>query len=74
MRSLCLLLLTTTPALADLPPTQSEHHERTAPLEQVAKPCLRPQEPPSYLVTWWIENTETGERRSIGSRDVRLRC
>lgn len=48
-------------------------HLRLA-LAAVPVPCLRDERERRVVVTWWIENKVTGERRSVGSREVRQRC
>lgn len=74
MRSFMLFLLSVTPAVADLPIDQMEDQERRPSLEQVATPCLMPKAERPYIVTWWIEDKRTGDRRSPGAQEVRLRC
>lgn len=61
-------------ALAGLPSDPTEPpHERLA-LEKISVPCLRKEGERRYVVTWWIEDKLTGERRAVGSQEVRLRC
>lgn len=57
---------------AAYPPEPEE--KPTLPPAQVAAPCLRDESEKRYVVTWEIHNTQTGERRNIGSQEVRLRC
>lgn len=74
MRSFLLFLLSAMPALADLPLEHKEDRESRPALEQFAAPCLMPKVERSYVVTWWIEDAHTGERRDPGAQEVRLRC
>lgn len=74
MRAWALMLLTATSAQADLPPHQPRYEPRPPALEQVAAPCLRPDREKRYVVTWWIEDKATGEKRAVGSQEVRQRC
>lgn len=74
MRTLFWLLLCATTAFADLPPRQDEERERPPVIDQVAAPCLTPAEPNAYVVTWWIEDKLTGEKRAVDSQVVRRRC
>jgi hypothetical protein len=74
MRSLAIILLMTSHAHAGLPPREETVVMRAPLLEELPAPCLRPTEEMSYVVTWWIENKETGERRDVSSQEVRLTC
>lgn len=74
MRSLIILLLSASASRAELPPRDEAEEPRPSVLEQVAAPCLLPAEERRYVVTWWIEEKSTGERRDAGSQEVRLRC
>lgn len=61
-------------AQAELPSRVDEPRERGQALASVPVPCLRDERDRRLLVTWWVENKTTGERRSVGSREVRQRC
>lgn len=74
MRSFFWFLVSAIPAFAELPPAQDEERERPAEFDQVAAPCLTPSDPDAYVVTWWIEDKATGEKRAVDSQVVRLRC
>ena len=74
MRSCMLFLLSVTPALADLPIDEKEERERRPALEQFVSPCFMPKVLRPYVVTWWIEDKHTGERRDLGAQEVRPRC
>lgn len=74
MRTWALIFLTATSAYADLPPRQSRHESQPPALEQVAAPCLLPDREKRYVVTWWIDDKATGEKRAVGSQEVRQRC
>lgn len=69
---LCCLVSTT--ARAELPPRIQEPREDRQALASVPVPCLHDERERRVVVTWWIENKLTGERRAVGSREVRLRC
>lgn len=43
-------------------------------LASVPVPCLRDERDRRVVVTWWIENKTTGERRASGSSKVRVKC
>lgn len=74
MRAFMLFLFSVIPALADLPLEHKDERERRPALERFAAPCLMPEVERSYIVTWWIEDAQTGERRDPGAQEVRLRC
>lgn len=74
MRSLAIILLMTSNAHAGFPPREETVVMRAPLLEKLPAPCLRPTEETNYVVTWWIENKETGKLRDVGSQEVRLRC
>jgi hypothetical protein len=61
-------------ALADLPPDIDDRPAEPPALSQVAVPCLREKDERGYVVTWEIRNTVTGERKSVGSQEVRQIC
>ena len=69
-----LLALVPSIALAELSSETEDHPTEPSALSQVAVPCLRQKDDRQYVVTWEIRNTVTGERRSVGSQEVRLRC
>lgn len=69
-----LLALFPSIALAGLPSEVEDGPPEPRALSQVAVPCLRAKDDERYVVTWEIRNTVTGERRSVGSQEVRLRC
>lgn len=61
-------------ALAELPSKMPDEEPTRPGLMVIAAPCLQPKQERQYVVSWWIENPKTGERRAVGSQDVRLRC
>ncbi|MBX9467199.1 MAG: hypothetical protein KL839_04845 [Rhizobium sp.] len=69
-----LLALVPSIALAGLPSEIEDRPAEPQTLSQVAVPCLRAKDDDRYVVTWEIRNSVTGERRSVGSQEVRLRC
>lgn len=74
MRALLLTILWPSIALADLDPYVKTDRPQAAPLAVVQVPCLREADERRYVVTWWIEDKTTGERRDPGSQQVRRRC
>lgn len=74
MRALLLTILWPSIALADLDPRLDADRQQAAPLTIVEMPCLREAGERRYVVTWWIEDKKTGERRDPGSQEVRRRC
>ncbi|MGQ2968895.1 MAG: hypothetical protein ACT6RF_09120 [Allorhizobium sp.] len=70
------LLLAILPSIAwaDLSSEVEDHPSEPPALSRVAVPCLRQKDARQYVVTWAIRNTVTGERHSVGSQEVRLRC
>lgn len=74
MRSLMVLILAATSAWSDLPnQTVADRNQRSA-IEQMAVPCLQPRPPSRYVVTWWIENKLTGEKRQAGRQEIIRSC
>lgn len=74
MRALLLTILCPAIALADLDPRLNADKRQAAPLAIVDVPCLREADERRYVVTWWIEDKATSERRDPGSQEVRRRC
>lgn len=74
MRKLLITILWPSIALADLDPNVDADRRQAAPLAVVRVPCLREADERRYVVTWWIEDKKTGERRDPGSQEVRRRC
>lgn len=74
IRFVLLAIALPTVAVAGLPTDVTDRPPEPPALAKVAVPCLRDREERRYLVTWEIRNTETGERRDVGSQEVRLRC
>lgn len=74
MRIILALLLLPSVALAELPRKVPEEEDRRPTLASISAPCLEHRRDRRYVVTWWIENKATGERRAVGAQDVRLRC
>lgn len=69
-----LACLFSTGAEAELSSRVDEPRRDRQALASVPVPCLRDERDRRVVVTWWIENKVTGERRSVGSREVRQRC
>lgn len=74
MRALVLVLALPSIALAELQPDLDEGPAEPPALSQVSVPCLRDERDRRVVVAWWIEDSRTGERRAVGSQEVRLRC
>lgn len=74
MRTLLLLAAMSSIAHAKLPPRIEEPRQVRHALASVPVPCLSDERDRRVVVTWWIEDKVTGERRSVGSREVRQRC
>lgn len=74
MRLIAILLAFSCLSAASPPHGLDQPQPRPHPFSSVAVPCLRPKDDRRYVVTWEIRNTVTGERRSVGSQEVRLRC
>ena len=68
--------ITALPSLAIAELSQDVDEQRLPPqaLSSVSVPCLRDGNDRRVVVTWWIEDKETGERRAPGSQEVRRRC
>jgi hypothetical protein len=56
------------------PPPDALDEVQIPGLSQFRVPCLQPREVERHVVSWWIEDKRTGERRAVGSQEVRLRC
>lgn len=76
MKILLALALAALPSLVLAKASSAPEPERAARphLPQVSVPCLQPKQELRYVVTWWIENTRTGERRDVSAQEVRRRC
>lgn len=76
MRAFVLVLacLFSSVAEAELSSRVDEPPHQGKALASVPVPCLRDGRDRRVVVTWWIENKVTGERRSVGSREIRQRC
>lgn len=74
MRTLALIAVMSSIAHAELPPHIEELRQGRHALALVRVPCLRDDRDRRVVVTWWIENNATGERRNVGSREARQRC
>ncbi|MBA4797003.1 MAG: hypothetical protein H2043_06345 [Rhizobiales bacterium] len=74
MRTLMFLAVMSSIAHAELSPRIEGPRQHRQALALVPVPCLRDARDRRVVVTWWIENKATGERRSVGSREVRQRC
>ncbi len=74
MRALVLAAFIPSIASGELAPDIEDRPTERSVLSQVAVPCLREKDEQRYVVSWEIRNTVTGERLSVGSQEVRLRC
>lgn len=77
MRALMLAVLAclcSSVAQAELSSRVDEPRRDRQALASVPVPCLRDERDRRVVVTWWIENKATGERRNVGSREIRQRC